>query len=402
MESVAQQLDVQKQVLVRLKELSAISYNTITSNKDSQSFWEAVDNLPIEQAMELHRLQLEIPTTCKDFEGDFLTPCLEEYYYAYCEENGITEQKVAKAENKVLTKEVIIEILSKLKGWNDTEDDSWTCGKVSFTIDTLYQICEARLKGENVWEFYEPFKECYTEAIKFLNEQNKSEDEYQNIITRMNEFRYITANDLKNDIEKIVGKNSGVKLPPLKEPRSIADGLRKLTNEVAGKFEEDEEPETASDLRSTSEYARARVKALVDAAARPIERQRPFEVTGPVLAARAGSGPSEGVLEPGSLEELLFGSASGEIAPLPYSAAGAEIPSGPTPTFVRDATRRYTALLLSDLGFVEAPGTALEMLTDVVGEGLREIAANVALMTRPSQAPKETVRQAIFKFQNPK
>ena len=401
MDSLAQQLDVQKQVLVRLKELSAISYNTLTSNKDNQSFWEAVDNLPLEQAMELHRLQLEIPTTCKDFEGDFLSPCLEEYYYAYCEANGITEIKIEKPEGRELSSELIIETLGKTKGWNINEDGTWITGRQSFSVDILLKMCEARMKGEKPWVFFEPFNSCYSEGLRFLTEdKGKSEEECRHIIDKMKEFKYNTSNDLKADIEKLVGRSSGAKLPALKEPRTIGDGLRKLMSEVAACL--GDEGCGSVELRGASEYAKARVGALIEAAGRPVEKQRPLGAAGMALSARAGSGPSEGALEPGSLAELLFGSESGEVAPLPYSSAVAEVPSGPTPTFARDATRRYTAMLLGDLGFVEAPATALEMLTDVIGESLRDIATNVSLMARPNQAIKEAVRQAIFKFQNPR
>ncbi|EAX87175.1 hypothetical protein TVAG_220610 [Trichomonas vaginalis G3] len=73
-------LGVQQCVLTKLKEFTQDEYENYINKKDLQSFWEGIDELPIEKAMELRRLQLEIPTSSKDFAGGFLSPSLQNFF----------------------------------------------------------------------------------------------------------------------------------------------------------------------------------------------------------------------------------------------------------------------------------------------------------------------------------
>ena len=82
LDAISEALSVSKAVLQKLKEEVKDDFPSYVENKKNGSFWEKIDELPIEIACELHLLQLQTTTTSKDFIGDCLTPCLENFFFS--------------------------------------------------------------------------------------------------------------------------------------------------------------------------------------------------------------------------------------------------------------------------------------------------------------------------------
>lgn len=386
-------LGVQQSVLTRLREIAADDYENFINKKDSQSFWDGIDeSLPIEKAMELRRLQLEIPTTSKDFVGGFLTPSLQNFFLINHKpsDHGNTSDSKPK---KVLNNEDLIKFLEESQQWKRGEDPNiWICGKAEFSTESLFSICSKFVNNENPWEDCPSLSQTYNEAFEFLKSRPDSED-FTQVHRKMHELRYYTNTDLKTDIEKITGKNSGIKLSTLKEPRTLTDALRKMMNTVGSS--DDGNQEDSSDRQShIPEWYFPRLNPLVDSAAKPLNEQKPFKLTQSIISARAGI--SDSPFEQGSLAELLFTTDDGTVAPLPFSSTHAEIPKRKANSFAKDATRKYVAQVLLDMKYERASEAGVEILTDILLEQMRNVAMHAAAKTKGGKSSGKAAATAVM------
>ncbi|EAY20208.1 hypothetical protein TVAG_021550 [Trichomonas vaginalis G3] len=381
-------LGVQQCVLTKLKEFTQDEYENYINKKDLQSFWEGIDELPIEKAMELRRLQLEIPTSSKDFAGGFLSPSLQNFFLLKHKIPEKSTSQVSKPK-KVLNIDELIDFLKGSQQWKQS-GENWLCGNAEFSTESLFSICTKFINDGNPWEDCPSLSQTYNEACEFLKSRPETED-FTQVHRKMHELRYYTHTDLKTDIEKITGKNSDLKLSTLKEPRTLTDTLRKMMNTV-GSSDDGSQEETNERQIHIPDWYIPRLTPL-ESADCPISEQKPFKITQSIVSARAGISDSQ--FEQGSLSELLFTTDEGTIAPLPFTSTHAEIPPRKTNTFIRDSTRKYVAQILMDMKYEKASEAGVEILTDIILEQLRHIAQHAAAKTRSGKSSGKFATAAV-------
>ena len=384
---------IQKQVFSRLSDFVGTKSGQFTSQKTPESFWDLVDEtLPIEQSMELHRLQVQFPSQPKNFDCSFLSPSLEEFFFSF---SGNNENDEAKEERPFADSD-ITGYLENSNQWKNV-DDMWVCNKQEFTFDSLKGMCNEFVNGGNTWEYCPALSETYKEAFDFMNGREGDED-FSTVKKRMTELRYITNAELKNDIEKVTGKKSGISLTQLKVPRALTDSLRKLMQAMKklqaspeGEEEQGEEKVETHESRWHSD----RLAPLLEIAAAPISEKKPFEMSPTVIASR--SGVIDSTFESGSISEILFSNEDGNAASMPYSSSRAVIPKARKPSFVTDATRKFTAQILLENKYTKSSSAALEILTDILTTELENISRDSALKYHPETRAKVSPSSCVLK-----
>ena len=446
LDSLSRQLKIKKNVLVRLKEISGPKFSNFSNIKSQELFWDAVDdNLSFSESNELHKMELEFATSSNSFDSSFLNASFQDLFLYNCKlnervpsiidfpqkqeenesgkkedaEEGGEDEKEEDEEPITISEDDITEYLENSKQWT-SNDEKWICNKQEFTVENLLKMCIAFIKGGHTWEYCAVLSQTYNEALEFMEARDEGED-FSNVLKKMTEVKYITNADLKNDVEKVTGKKSGISLSQLRVPRALTDSLRKLMQEMKKRNSEniqnqeeeeeeeeeekkenvepekkEEEPKAEVELKEPSHWYEDRLQTLLDIAAAPIPEKKQFELTPSIINSRVGAiSPS---FEQGSIAEMLFMSDTGCAATMPYNSTVAEIPSMPKPTFVQDATRKFVAQNLIEHNYNSTSITAIEVLTDIIVRELKEISLDSAKYNHSKKkplTPKESVKKAL-------
>lgn len=369
----AQDVSVKRQVILKLRELK-YSLPKFCKDKSNKKFWELVDELPKEHSHLLHKLDIIEPTIEKDFLGNFLSPDFENFHLCYCSEHNIPINTGSVNHSKSeLNEELISSILENTQHWKfDEEANSWSLGKQTYTYEQLIEHCNSYLRGERPWTIYETLVPAYDMTENFLNESSIDENKLVNIKQKLHNLKYGKQTEIKNDVEKVAGKNTCPKLPNFSETKATLDSLRHLLVSVKDAIENGPEEENTNKTEqiSFSPYYKVRLHSLLESTRKDLENI-PFEVTPELLMTRCGK--IDYKFEPGSLEELLFTSEDGQIAPMPYTTVSTDYPPGKSSTYIYNSIRKYVSYLLYISGYKTADLSCINVLTDYLKEELQMI-----------------------------
>ena len=432
-DSISRSLKVQKPVLIRLKEITGSNFSNFIHQKTEELFWDSIDeSLSFSESNELRKMQLECKTTSKNFDTGFLNPNLQDLFISFCEMNeklppilensqpeAETNQETATKEDEsdgvsvAITDDDITEYLQNSNQWKDI-NGMWVCNKQEFTFDSIKGMCIEFIKGGHTWEYCPVLSQTYNEAIKFIEGRNEDED-FSTVLKKMTEVKYITNADLKNDVEKVTGKKSGITLSQLRVPRALTDALRKLMQTMKKlnlenqdneeedqnadqKEEEHNEESLDQNQQQTSSWYKDRLQSLLDIASAPLPDKKPFEMNHSVINSRLGA--IEPSFEQGSIAEMLFSTDNGVAASLPFSSSHATIPQVRKDTFIHDVVRKFVAQTLIDHNYKTTSISALELLSDYIVSHLDTISHDAAVKYKPSKTkyitPQKCVIQALL------
>ena len=377
LDEISRILSVSKSVLEKLREETGDEFGTYIEHKNNQTFWEKIDeSLPEELVCELHRMQLQIPTKAKDFSGDFMTPCLEDFFFSFAQKESkevfsASDFTSIPVQTKEITEERVKETLDALLIWNKN-GENYQINELTFTVDQLLDICNEYKSGSEIYKKIPVFAKPYSEIEKIISNLTGN---FSLIFEKMRELKYVNSEQVELDIKRL-GKGARVLIPGFEINFEIAEGLRQLVYSVTNDTEEVEEK---SEINQPNEWFTQRLTTLIEDAARPLADQQHYSLTPSVLTARSGSDNGSSPFEQGSLSELLFTSSTGEVAPIPFSSAAADVPKCENTNFAKFATRRFVAQTLSELGYKAASPISVDVITDVLLNDLSDISKKASV-----------------------
>jgi len=391
--SLSSHLGVKVSVLKRLiHELGSRSnFESFVLGKNNESFWRAIDMMPIGISMELHRLQFETNTTSKDFSSDFLTPSIQDFFITSNQCQGLSSECYASSGFHKINQSMVAEFLLTINGWRK-ENESFVFQKYVFPINSLTNMCESYLRGGNPWVHIPISSICsaYNEIDMFL--QKNFVENVDHIYHKLKSFQYLNVNEFRNDFEKLSTRFSFPRITPFEMPKDLSNALNQL---MCKSFDFFTQISLMTSLKA-NDWSQARLPSLLEQSSLHSSDQKDICLTSNVIESRFGnSGSGDSPFDTTSLFELLFSGPQGEAAPLPFHSAKTEIVGSLPVSYPKDATRRFLSLMLIDQGYTETTEFAIESLNDVLFNELKRIGSVSATIKDSGVSSKNCVTQAL-------
>jgi hypothetical protein len=389
-EAIAEHLGVKPTVIELLQDIIPfpdIFEQFITANSQ-RHFWDLVDSLPRRFSLKLHGAELKSDTASRDFPRESLSPILQSFWASHRELLAIKENSQSKRPCSInspaitqVTPDHVCSILSESEGWLRASESEWTFGAFVFSIDSLVNVCEAYISKGRPWFFCEietvrsAYSACWAHA-----ESIESRTLYlrEKIKHKLLNFGYASSIQIAEDFRE-------VGLDPAPDPGipvELAQSLGNLVNQSKTIFRM---PPRPLEIGLINDWIESRAEALVAQMNLPLQQRCAFLLTPAILQARMGQ-TSENPFEPFSLAELLFSDSNGEVAPMPFASARAELPATSPVVYCRSVLRRFVGRQLVGFGFQAASEPVMDILADVMGNEVKRIAQTAVAIQKGTGA----------------
>ncbi|KAK8863579.1 hypothetical protein M9Y10_011265 [Tritrichomonas musculus] len=427
---IAEKLNVKEPVIDYLSTILPFkdSFDFIISTNNNELFWNLIDLLPRHYAMHLHSIDIEIPTTSKDFPRDFISPTIQSFWASNIISQGKSPTIINSRSISRIYSSGLRNLLKQGACWSLEEDSqrvNWEKdANINFDIDLLCNICNSYMSNGLPWLFLEisELRSAYNQVYQFLSTINDRHLFYKvrKIEDKLKNLAYSSSEEIKQELgEMLPDEIAEFNVPSelINDIRTLMyisrDSIMKQAIDPIGQSNRnsDTNENNASDsdmniqtkglgpcppsMPPIDEWTRTRTEALVNQMTLPLQQRNSFQMTPSIFSARMGQSFSNGdnkndsPFEPLSLSELLFSDASGNVAPMPYISCKVELPSQSYTAFCKSSLKRFVARKMLKNGYESTSDTCLEILVDMLSNELKKIAQNAREISKCSKDNKD-------------
>lgn len=417
---IAEKLKVKESVIDHLSTILPFkdSFDFLVSVDSNEFFWNLIDLLPRHHAMHLHSLDIEIPTTSKDFPKEFISPTIQTFWASNCISQGKSPTTINSRSITRIYSSGLRYLLQEDENWSIEEDSQraiWEKDKsFNFDISLLGNVCNSFISNGLSWLFLElsDLRLTYNKIYQHLS-SIEDRNLFYRVIQIENKLKTLSFNSTEEIREALGDLNPEFEITEFQVPPELLDDIRALmqhskecTMEQNIDMQRQSLSESNSDeseanaqkknlgfcppsLPAIDEWTRTRTEALVTQMSYPLQQRSAFQMTPSIFSARMGQvynnssdGKNNSPFEPLSLSELLFSDSSGNVAPMPYSSCKVELPSQSYTLFCKSALKRFIARKMIKNGYESTSDACLDILVDMLTNELKKIAQNSSRISK--------------------
>ncbi|EAY17852.1 hypothetical protein TVAG_010760 [Trichomonas vaginalis G3] len=366
----------------------------IMAAESNDAFWERVNSLPPLIVLELHKQELLVELTGKDFPDGSIDPFVFDYFQANCISSDIEPIPANPIAIPLTTPEMIVDLLQNTKGWSyDEEEKLWNCADILFDVEALQYMCDAYIGNGNTWINcpYEPIRNEYSRIAEYIEKIDQTFSPALSVIWRkLRQFKYCNSREFVRDMALMLPRSDLKEFDSFEIAPAIVKALGQLMVDAENIVHQNLVPSPHPPI---DDITISKAEALSAQMALPFPQRTAFALTPSMISARLGTTAETGQYEKGSLAELLFCDSEGQPIPLPYQNCSIDFPSAPPSSFTRVALRRFVSLVIKENEFNSAPSSVIDILTDLSEGILKNISQDAKRKSKnPQLTQKDIVR----------
>lgn len=421
--AIAENLNVKESVIDHLSTILPFkdSFDFLVSANSNDFFWSLVDLLPRHHAMHLHSIDIEIPTSSKDFPKDFISPSIQTFWASNCISQGKSPTTINNRSISRVYSSGLRYLLKENECWSIEEDSQraiWEKDTAfNFDVSLLCNVCNSFISNGLPWLFLEisDLRSTYNQIYQYLTtiEDRNILYRVKPIENKLKSLSFASTDEIKEALGDLQPEFEIVEfqVPPelLDDLRTLMHLSKECTMEQKIDFHRQSLSESNNDgftnendaslqkknlgscppaMPPIDEWTRTRTEALVSQMSLPLQQRNAFQMTPSIFSARMGQicsnedGKNDSPFEPLSLSELLFSDSNGNVAPMPYLSCKVELPSQSYTLFCKSALKRFVARKMLKNGYESTSDACLEILVDMLTNELKKIAQNSSRISK--------------------